>query len=63
MNVPSSKSAKSDEKLFSSLLGEVHSFQEALDTLEGESVSLEDVIGLVSGIQRDIVQLYRATQT
>jgi hypothetical protein len=60
MNVPLSEPTRKDEKLFSSLLAEVSSFQEALETLEGESVSIEEAIGLISGIQRDIVQLYRA---
>jgi hypothetical protein len=51
-----------DQKLFSSLLGEIFCLQETLDALEGESVSLDEAVGLVGGIQRDIVQLYRAAQ-
>ncbi len=53
---------KKDEKLFSSLLGEIGCIQELLDVIEGESVSIEEAVGLISGIQRDIVQLYRAAQ-
>ena len=49
-----------DEKLFTSLLEEVHCFQEAIDTMEEESVTIEEAMNLISGIQRDIVQLYRA---
>jgi len=51
-----------DERLFSSLLAEVHHFEELLEVLEGESCSIEEAIGMVNGIQRDIVQLYHAAQ-
>jgi len=57
-----SQQLRSDERLFSSLLAEVQCFQELVDALEGESVSLDDAVGLIGGIQRDIVQLYRAAQ-
>ena len=53
---------RNDGKLFSSMLAEVQCFEEMLRDLEGESVSVDDAIGLISGIQRDIVQLYRAAQ-
>ena len=56
------QTSTNDEKLFSSLLGEINCIQELLDVLEGESVSLDEAVGLVGGIQRDIVQLYRAAQ-
>lgn len=56
------QTSANDEKLFSSLLGEINCIQELLDVLEGESVSLDEAVGLVGGIQRDIVQLYRAAQ-
>ncbi len=51
-----------DEKLFSSLLGEISFIKETLDILEDESVSVEEAIGLIGGIQRDLVQIYRAAQ-
>ena len=54
--------ATNDEKLFSSLLGEVKCLKETLEILEGESVSIDEAIGLIGGIQRDIVQMYRAAQ-
>jgi len=52
----------SDQKLFSSLLGEIHSIQEMLNVLEDESVTVDEAVSMVGGIQRDIVQLYRAAQ-
>jgi hypothetical protein len=52
----------SDRKIFSSLLSEVHCLQEVLNILEQESVSIDEAVSLVSGIQRDIVQLYRSVQ-
>jgi len=57
-----SETSGSDKKLFSTLLGEIACLQEMLDILEGESVSVEEALNLVGGIQRDIVQLYRAAQ-
>ena len=51
-----------DEKLFASLLGEVSCIKETLDVLEQETVSDDEVLGLIGGIQRDIIQLYRAAQ-
>ena len=51
-----------DKRLFSKMLDEVMSLQELLGIVEDESVSVEDAIGLVSGIQRDIVTLYRAAR-
>ena len=49
-----------DQKLSSSLLEEVYRFEEVLNAVENESISTDEAIGLISGIQRDIVQLYRA---
>jgi hypothetical protein len=56
------KTSGSDQKLFSSLLGEISYLQEILNFLEGESVTADEAVSLVGGIQRDIVQLYRAAQ-
>jgi hypothetical protein len=56
------ESSGSDQKLFSILLGEIKCIQEILDVLEGESVTIDEAVSLVSGIQRDIVQLYRTAQ-
>ncbi len=52
-----------DQKLFSALLGEISCISEMLETLEGESVSMEDAVGMIRGLQRDIIQLYRAAQS
>ena len=54
--------ADRDQKLFHSLLAEVNFLQERLDALEREPTSMEDVMALIGGIQRDIVQLYRASR-
>jgi len=51
-----------DQELFNHLLAEVTCLQETIQALETDSVSLEDTVGLISGIQRDIVHLYRASQ-
>ena len=51
-----------DTQLLSGLLGEVGCIQEILDALERETVSIDDAVSYVAGIQRDIVQLYRSAQ-
>jgi hypothetical protein len=55
-----SRQDRSDERLFSNMLAEVRCIEELVVALESESVTIDDAIGLISGIQRDIVQLYRA---
>lgn len=63
MELQALEPAVSDPKLFSALLGEVYFISEILDALEGESVTIEDAMGMIGGLQRDIIQLYRAAQS
>jgi hypothetical protein len=59
--LPVEKTQK-NQKLYSALLEEIYSMTEMVKALEEESTTLEDVLGMVGGLQRDIIQLYRTAQ-
>ena len=52
----------SDQELYRSLLGEIDHMEEILAVFEEESISLEEALGLIGGIQRDVAHLSRAAQ-
>ena len=47
------------EELHRALLQEISYFQDILKALESESVTWEEVVCFVNGIQRDTLRLYR----
>jgi len=60
--VQQSDAHPNDQVIVSNLLGEIASIQELLVVLENEPVSDDEAFRFVSGLQRDIVQLYRTVQ-